>query len=115
LSNYLNQGASRRTLTIELDSSSDFHLCNAGLGGARAVPQHALQISLSLQHVRNADLETLPFRKIQFQGAEGIGKEEGIDHGTGLVGKSIRLYNIHSPGCECTGDVGKKKWTIGGH
>src|SRR6202035_1391671 len=76
----LQNGAARRALVIKLNAGMNFDLVRAGHAAAPAVPQHAVKIGRSIQHIGNAFLKPLPLRQIEFQSAKAVYKVESVHH-----------------------------------
>ena len=51
---------------------------------------------------------------VEFEGAEDVGEVEAVDNDAGLVGESAGLDDVHAPGGQCSGHIGKEALAVAG-
>ncbi len=110
LSDHLQQGAVGRRGVIEIKPSC--YLDHDGSTDGLAAAQQHFDRRLERDDVQQALAEAIHLRRIELQGAEGIGKLKGVDDDSGIVGKRLGFDNVHAPGGECAGHVGKEQRPI---
>ena len=64
------------------------------------------------EHLHDAALEAIEFRRIKFEGSEAIFEVERVDDGAGLIGKRVRLHDVHAPRGEHARDGGENQGTV---
>src|SRR5260370_10179261 len=85
LSNHLYQRAAGRTLIIEFNPGLYLHFGYTFRFRAHAVAQHAVEVRLAIDDIRNAALKAVPLGEVQLHCAKTVSKVESVHHHSGRI------------------------------
>jgi len=101
-----------RGFVVEAQDGFDFHAVANGI--ARPPPQQAFGAFLAEDHAADGILEFVDDDGVHFEGVEGVGEDEEIEHFAAAVAEGFGLEDVHAEAGEATGEVGEQARAVPG-
>ena len=99
---------------VELQASGDIDLEIGRVVEMAAGFEHGLDGNLARDDVVEIGEEAIALAGVEFDGAEDVSELEVINDNAGIVGEGSGLDDVHAPGGQGAGHVGKEACAVAG-